>query len=158
MHTPTITLRSVTADDRELLFRIYASAREDELAVVPFSAQEKNAFLRMQFAARERTFGERFSTGDQLMIERDGEAIGSLWVHRHDSELRVLDVALLPEHRGAGVGTHLMSSLIREARSRGVPLRLSVLSRGTAARRFYERLGFTAVGKPSVYQSMELVP
>jgi GNAT superfamily N-acetyltransferase len=152
-----LTLRTVTPADRELLYRIYASTREEELAIVPFSAQEKHAFLRMQFGARERAYAERFPPEDHLIVEVDSEPAGYFWVHRQESELRLVDVALLPEHRGLGVGTELMTTLIAEARDRHLPVRLNVLATGTA-RSFYERFGFTAVGTPAVYQLMELLP
>jgi GNAT superfamily N-acetyltransferase len=157
MRDGTLTLRTVTPEDRELLFRIYASARDEELAIVPFSPQEKKAFLRMQFATRERSFAERFPPEDHLIVEVDGEPVGYFWIHRQESELRLVDVALLAEHRGLGVGTELMTTLIAEAKDRRLPVRLSVPATGTA-RRFYERFGFTAVGTPAVYQLMELLP
>ncbi len=157
MSSPSFSLRTVTPADREILFQIYASTREDELAVVPFNDQEKNAFLRMQFAARERSYAERFPAKDHCVVERNGVPLGYLWVDRRESELHLVDVALLPEYRGDGIGTELMTQLIAEARERKVPLRLNVLAQGSA-RRFYERLGFTPVGAPSVYQLMELLP
>lgn len=157
MTAPALSLRTVTPADRELLFQIYASTREDELAVVPFNDQEKNAFLRMQFAARERSYAERFPAKDHCVVERAGVPLGYLWVDRRESELHLVDVALLPEYRGDGIGTELMTQLIAEARQRKVPFRLNVLAQGSV-RRFYERLGFTAVGAPSVYQLMELLP
>jgi GNAT superfamily N-acetyltransferase len=158
LNAPSFSLRTVTPEDRELLFQIYASTREDELAVVPFNDQEKNAFLRMQFAARERSYAERFPAKDHCVVERDGVPLGYLWVDRRDAELHLVDVALLPEYRGDGLGTELISRLISEARERKIPFRLNVLAQGPA-RRFYERLGFSPVGTPSaVYQLMELLP
>jgi ribosomal protein S18 acetylase RimI-like enzyme len=153
----SLSLRAVTPTDRDHLFRVYASTRDEELAVVPWSPEQKTAFLEMQFTARERDYAARFSTKDHSVVERGGSPIGYVWVHRSENELRVLDVALLPEHRNAGIGTQLMTTLIEEARERRVPLRLYVLANG-AARRLYERLGFTPVSEASVYQLMELLP
>jgi GNAT superfamily N-acetyltransferase len=157
MHNPSISLRAVTPADEALLFRVYATTRDEELAVVPFTPQEKHAFLRMQFAARQREYAARFSASDRAVIEWEGAPIGYCWLHRGDDEIRIVDVALLPEHRGEGLGTELLTALIAEARERGVAVRLQVLA-NSAARRRYERMGFAAVGDSAQHQLMELVP
>lgn len=152
-----VSLRQVTPDDRDHLFRVYATSRDEELAIVPWTAAEKHAFLKMQFNARERDYSSRFDAKDHSVIERDGAAVGYVWVHRAPDELRVVDIALLPEHRNAGIGTGLMNDIIAEARERGVPVRLNVLT-NSPARRLYERLGFQPVGEAGINQTMELLP
>jgi ribosomal protein S18 acetylase RimI-like enzyme len=76
------------------------------------------------------------------VIEVDGHAAGRLYVHRGGSEIRVVDIALLPEFRGAGVGTRLMRGLQAEATESGRRLTLHVDASNVGARRLYERLGF----------------
>lgn len=56
-------------------------------------------------------------------------------------------VAVLPPWRNAGIGARIMRALLNEARRQG--LSTVELSAQCHARRFYENLGFTAVG--SVY-------
>lgn len=153
----SVSLRQVTAGDRDLLFRVYSTSRDDELAIVPWTAGEKHAFLKMQFNARERDLAARFDAKAYSVIERRGVAIGYLWVHRSTDELRIVDLALLPEHRGAGIGTELLNDVIAEAKELGVPVRLSIVA-SNPARRFYERLGFQPVGEAGVNQPMELLP
>jgi GNAT superfamily N-acetyltransferase len=115
----------------------------------------KEAFLRQQFVARTKDYESRFGgDGGNAVVLCDGEPAGHLWVHRSDAEVRMVDVALLPEHRGAGVGTRLVTELLQEARERRVPVRLQVLV-DSPARRLYERLGFHPVGEAGVYQQME---
>ena len=46
-----IELLPVAEDDREFLYRVYASTRADELAAVPWDRAQKEAFLRAQFDA-----------------------------------------------------------------------------------------------------------
>ena len=45
-----VTLRPAAPEDRELLFGVYASTREEELAPVPWPPEAKDAFLRQQRA------------------------------------------------------------------------------------------------------------
>lgn len=159
MTSASFSLRSATPNDRDHLFRVYASTRADELAVVPWSPVQKDAFLRQQFDVRESEYTRSYGTDHHDIVMKEETPIGYLWVVRTEAELKVLDIALLPEHRNGGIGTALMTPLIEEARSRKLPLRLYVLTDGPA-RRLYERLGFTAVAssEASVYQLMELLP
>jgi ribosomal protein S18 acetylase RimI-like enzyme len=150
-------LRPATAADRDFLFRVYASTRHEELAPLPWPPEAKEAFLRQQFEAQARDYEARYRGAERAIVVRDELAIGQLWVHRGEGQLRVLDVALLPEHRHAGVGTRLLADLLDEARERKLRVVLHVLA-GSRARRLYERLGFLPVGPEGVYQEMESHP
>ena len=151
------TLRPVTAEDGPFLFRLYASTRTEELAVVPWDEAQKEAFLRMQFQAQSKFYGESFPGAAFLVVLRDGEPAGRLYVDRRDDEIRLLDVALLPEHRGAGLGTALLRDLTAEAAAAGKPLRIHV-ERFNPALRLYLRLGFKQIQDQGVYYLMEWRP
>jgi ribosomal protein S18 acetylase RimI-like enzyme len=150
-----VNLRPATADDRPHLFCLYASTRADEFAMLPLAPRQKESLLAMQFEARERHYTARYARSERFVIEQACVPIGALWLDRADHELRILDVALLPEHRNRGLGTEILGSLVRESREQHRPVRLTVLAH-SPARRLYERLGFAAVGEASVYQSMEI--
>jgi len=77
-------------------------------------------------------------------------AVGVLIVHRSSEEIRVVDVALLPTRRGAGLGTWLLHRLMDEAGGTKLPLRLQVL-KANPALRLYLRLGFSPVGENRLY-------
>ena len=98
-------LRPVEPDDREFLYRVYASTRTEELAVVPWDDAQKDAFLRAQFDAQDAWWRENYGGASFDVIVVDGEPAGRLYLHRGDTEIRIVDIALLPEHRGKGVGT-----------------------------------------------------
>jgi ribosomal protein S18 acetylase RimI-like enzyme len=87
------------------------------------------------------------------VIEKDGVSIGRLYVARWEREIRIMDIALLPEHRGAGIGTELLRELQDEARSAGKTLTIHV-ERFNPALRLYERLGFRQVEDKGVYLLM----
>lgn len=57
-------------------------------------------------------------------------------------------IFLTPARRGAGLGTRVIGALARELRARGVAaLRLAVVVENVAARRLYDRLGFSHVAR-----------
>ncbi len=136
-----ITLRPIEPDDEEFLYRVYAGTREVELAQVDWNAAQKEAFLRMQFTAQHQYYQEHYAGAAFQVILANGRPAGRLYVARWPDELRIVDIALLPEHRNAGVGTALLRELQAEATRAGKPLRIHV-EIFNPARRLYERLGF----------------
>ena len=152
-----VTLRPVDTADSDFLFRVYASTREEELAPVAWSEEEKTAFLRQQFAAQTAYWGEQYSGPDFRVIEVDGQPAGRLYLHRGAREIRLVDIALLPEFRGAGIGSGLIQDLLAEAREsrRFVTLHVEFFN---PARRFYERFGFRAVEDRGAYVLMRWSP
>ncbi len=49
----TISLRPITAEDVDFLYRVYASTRADEMKLVDWDDAQKRAFLEMQFKGLE---------------------------------------------------------------------------------------------------------
>jgi ribosomal protein S18 acetylase RimI-like enzyme len=150
-------LRPATADDREFLYSVYAATRTDELSVVPWTDAQKQAFLRMQFDAQDAYFHQIYPDGRFLVVTLHDVPVGRLYVVRLADEMRLVDIALLPEHRGAGIGTALISDVVGEAAQAGLPVRLHV-ELGNPARRLYERFGFRTVEIGPIYELMELAP
>lgn len=148
------SLRTVEVTDRELLLRIYASTRTEELRQVPWSDAEKSAFLRFQFEAQDRHYRRYYPDAEYSVIESDGVPAGRLYVDRRADEHRLVDIALLPEHRRAGIGTKLLTRLIAEARQHDKPLRIHV-EQWNPALRLYTRLGFQPLSNDGVYILME---
>lgn len=91
------------------------------------------------------------------MIAVDGVPAGRLYVHRGDAEIRIVDIALLPEHRGGGIGTALLEELLAEADTSGKSVTIHV-ERQNRALRFYERLGFSVAEDKGVYLFLERQP
>lgn len=138
------TLRRVTASDTAFLLRVYASTREEELALTDWSDEQKEAFVRMQFEAQHRYYQEHYADATFDVIEIGGVPAGRLYVHRRPAEIRLVDVTLLSEFRGTGAGTTLLRALMAEAEAAGKPLTIHVEMYNPALR-LYERLGFTAI-------------
>ena len=139
---------------QQFLCTLYASTREDEMSVVEWSEAQKNAFLNMQFDAQHRYYREQFPSADYLVVERDGEAIGRIYLDRRADELRLIDIALIPEARNQGLGEALLLDLLDEGRASALPVSIHV-ERFNPAMRLYLRLGFTPVKDQGVYQLLE---
>jgi ribosomal protein S18 acetylase RimI-like enzyme len=147
-------LRPAGPADAEVLYRIYASTREEELSVVPWDAPAKEAFLRMQFTAQHTDYHARYPDASYDLILVGDEVAGRLYVHRGEKALHVLDIALLPEHRGKGIGTRLFTQILAEAGAAAKPVEIYV-EQFNPARRLYDRLGFRQIADQGVYLLLE---
>ena len=156
-----ISLRPAVELDRPLLLQVYAATRAEELAPVPWSDEQKAAFVAQQFHAQDVDYRARRPDADFLVIEWNGRPVGRLYRAMLDEptgpELRVIDIALLPEWRGRGIGSKLLRDIFAEADAAGVPVTIHV-ERFNPARRLYDRLGFVEVGAGEVYLLLERKP
>jgi ribosomal protein S18 acetylase RimI-like enzyme len=152
-----VTLRPVDADDERFLLRVYAGTREEELAPVPWSAEQKAAFVAQQFAAQSAHYAEHYAglTADVILL--GGVPAGRLLVARWAEEIRIVDISILPEFRGGGAGSALLRELLAEAEAAGKRLSIHV-ERENRALGLYERLGFRPVGEHGVHLRMEWDP
>jgi ribosomal protein S18 acetylase RimI-like enzyme len=152
-----VTLRPVDADDERFLLRVYAGTREEELAPVPWSAEQKAAFVAHQFAAQSAHYAQHYAglTADVILL--GGVPAGRLLVARWAEEIRIVDISILPEFRGGGAGSALLRELLAEAEAAGKRLSIHV-ERENRALGLYERLGFRPVGEHGVHLRMEWDP
>lgn len=143
---PAVSLRPVRDDDRELLYRIYASTRAEEVATTDWSEEQKGWFLRHQFEAQDHHYRQYYADAEFLIVEKDGAPAGRLYVARWVKEIRLVDIALLPEHRGSGLGTALVTRLLAEGAAAGKSVSIHVEAYNPALR-LYQRLGFEPTGE-----------
>jgi GNAT superfamily N-acetyltransferase len=150
-----ITLRPIREEDMAVLFRVYAATRAEEMAmVVDWTDEQKEAFLRMQFQAQHAWYQEHYIGAQWDLLLADGVPAGRLYVHRRESEIRLVDISLLPEFRGSGIGTSLLRELMSEAEVAGKPLTIHV-EKYNPAMRLYLRLGFRSIDDRGPYDLME---
>jgi ribosomal protein S18 acetylase RimI-like enzyme len=145
-----LSLRTAGPEDEAFLHRVYAGVREEELAVVPWTDAERDAFLAQQFDAQDAYYRQHYEAAAFDVIEFDGVPVGRLYVARWDEEIRVIDIALLPAHRGRGIGTALLGELVAESDATGKRLTIHV-ERYNRALELYRRLGFSVVDDLGVY-------
>jgi ribosomal protein S18 acetylase RimI-like enzyme len=155
-----LTFRRVSAADEPFLFRLYASTRTEELAPVPWSAEQKAAFLATQARAQHADYQRNYADADWLVIERGGADIGRLYLDRgnsSDSRHHIIDIAFLPEWRGKGLGGALLRDLLDEVARSGKAMSIHV-EKFNPAMRLYRRLGFETSEDLDVYDFMQWTP
>lgn len=154
---PGITLRPIDDSDLPFLGALYASTRWEELAPVPWSEDDKRRFLHQQHTLQHRHYQAHYASAEFLLLERHGEPIGRVYVHRSAGEICLMDIALLPPHRGRGLGSALIAELVAEADAAGLPVTLHV-ERENPAQRLYARHRFRLDEEGEVYQKLRREP
>ncbi len=150
-----VTLRPETEDDIPFLLAVYASTRADEMALVPWTQAQKDAFVLMQFRFQRKHYLENYGGASFDIVIVEGSAAGRLYVFRGASEIRIIDIALLPAYRGRGIGGGLLAKVLDEARRNGLVVSIHV-ERNNPAQHLYQRLGFQFAGEQGpVYLLME---
>ncbi|HET9180676.1 MAG TPA: GNAT family N-acetyltransferase [Candidatus Angelobacter sp.] len=137
-----ISLRPVQPSDEELLRELYHSSREAELAQVPWSPEQKQAFVQMQWQAQKRHYAAEYPQAAHVVICREGVPVGRLYVDRTGETFHILDITLLPEHRNQNTGSILLGRIMEEASLAGKPVTIFVETFNPSLR-FFQRLGFT---------------
>jgi ribosomal protein S18 acetylase RimI-like enzyme len=148
-----LRFRPITDADLPFLARLYASTRWEEFAVTDWSDEQKTAFLQSQFDAQHAHYQKHYGAAEFLLIEQSATSIGRLTLARWTSEHRIVDIALLPEYRGRGLGTALLTDLLDEAAVAGKAVTIHV-EKFNPAQTLYRRLGFIASGEYGAYDLM----
>ncbi|MCA9562738.1 MAG: GNAT family N-acetyltransferase [Myxococcales bacterium] len=149
--------RPERAEDMPFIERLYHSTRAEELQLTGWESSEITAFLRQQCHAQHRFYTEQFESAEFAIIERAGRPIGRLYTDVRVDEIRVIDIALLPEWRGKGLGGAYMEAVLAAAQGMGKWVRIHV-EKNNPALRLYHRLGFSEKEDKGVYWLMEHRP
>ena len=153
----TITLRTAVEADYDFMRRLYAATREEEMAHFPFDEARKSAFLDQQFAAQHEHYGIHYPTCERNIVEKDGQPIGRLWIDEWRDQIRLVDVALMPEWRGRGIGSALLRDILARGVAAGKPVTIHVEAYNPALS-LYQRFGFQQVDTNGMYYLMKWSP
>lgn len=152
-----VVLRPATAGDQQSLLEIYASTRAEELALTDWNEAQRDAFVKMQFAAQQEYYRTQYPHGEQTLIIANDQTIGRVYTVEDEQEIRIIDITVLPAHRNAGIGGPLIEDILGCAKQAGKPVRIYVETYNRS-RRLFERLGFTVIGEDGINVLLEWRP
>ena len=132
----SITLREATPDDEPFLLEVYASTRAIEMELVPWTDEQKKAFVEMQFRAQDSYYREQFPNAEYKLMLLDEERVGRIIMFRDKSEIRILDITVLPQYRNAGIGTSLIRKEMNEGAKSGLAVEIYVENTNPSLRLF----------------------
>ena len=149
-----IQYRASTSADEPFLMGVYATTRDAEMQLVPWTPEQKAAFVAQQFMAQKNHYEEFYPSCEFLIIELESEPIGRLYIDRAEAEIEIIDIALLPRFQKRGIGRMLLEEILAEGRATGKLVRIYV-EHFNPARRLYDQLGFRHVDTNGVYHQLE---
>lgn len=136
---PTVVIRAMRAEDAAGVARVLREAQE--------------AANWTEQSLREAAGGP----GVALVSASDGEMTGFLLGRQMRDEAEILNLGVMPEWRGRGVGGALLEKALAEFRVSGVGrVFLEVRESNQTAIGFYEKFGFLKAGRrPGYYREPE---
>lgn len=150
-----IILTPVNESDGELIDEIYFYTRNEEFAATGWSDEQLKPFLKMQCDYQKQSYKMQFPNAEFSMILFENKKVGRLIVNRAEDEIRLVDIAILPEFRSLGIGSKIIGDLFLEAEKSNKPIGLQVEKNNQKAFHLYQKLGFEIVGENDMYISME---
>ena len=154
LKSPSITFRPAQLEDEDLLFALFADSRQTELAATNWSEGKKERFLRWQFELQTASFRRQFHSANFWIILASQRPIGRYYVDVDQTRIQLIDLALIPEERGKGVGSFLLRQLIEQSLATGKPIGLHV-EQTNRALSWYLRFGFQPIGQRGIYWALE---
>lgn len=149
-----VSLRPATKKDREFMEKVYVETRREEFAACGFDDLQINSILEMQFRMQTESYKMQFPDAENSVIQIDETRVGRLIVYRTAEEIRLVDIAVLPEFRRSGIGSFLIGNLQNEAKNEKKSMTLQVLQANEKAFKLYERFGFKVTGNDEIYTAM----
>jgi GNAT superfamily N-acetyltransferase len=150
-----LSYRPLADGDFDFIEALYLSTRAEEMALSDWPEAQKQAFLIQQHRAQHHHYKTYYPNAERLVVERDGKAIGRLYIDPWTRELRIVDISLVPAARGQGFGEAMLHDVIEWAASQGKGVSIHV-EKFNPARHLYQRLGFAVAEDKGIYDLMEL--
>lgn len=153
------SLRAARDSDLLWLQDLYATTRAAELAMLPWPANAKRSFTDQQFKLQHQHYLLHYPDTDFLVIEHGCVPVGRYYLQRNASaDYLVVDISLLPEEQGKGIGSELIRQTQRDAQAQKTGIRLHVHQMNPRARQLYERLGFERLNENATHICMRWQP
>lgn len=152
-----ISLRAETADDASFLEELVIAVREGELGYRALPNDERTRLLKQQNRLQLSHYRRKFPQAFFLIVEANSRPVGRLYLNHLRELIHLIELSLLPEMQGHGIGHQLLRTIQAEALRRQIPITLSVEHRNPAVT-FYQRLGFRTSGSSDTHLRMQWQP
>jgi ribosomal protein S18 acetylase RimI-like enzyme len=146
-----LLLRTVDIDDEAFLNDLFFDVRSVEFIQAGLSNTQIKPLLAMQYNAQRQSYSFQYPNAEHSIIEFNGENVGRLLISRNEKNIHLIDIAIMHNFRGNGIGNHLLDKLKTEAAS----VTLSVFKTNFGAIRLYEKHGFVVTNDDGMYLEME---
>ena len=116
--------------------------------------RSKDKLIALIYAGFERHYKTLAPAPDDRLILLGNEPIGRMIILQMRDEIRLADLALLPQYRNKGIGSALIGELQTESVMTKRPVRLQA-GKDDRVLRLYQRLGFYKTDTSGPYLYLE---
>lgn len=141
---------AATADEN-FLFELYAATRAVEMALVPWSDEQRRAFLRQQFAAQDAFYRERYADAAFDIIKIGSEPVGRFYRAELADEIRIVDICFAPERFDRRIFINLIEQVLRAGDAANKPVQIYLESFDRTASEIFAPLGFQKAGEHGIH-------
>jgi len=149
-----VSSRPEAAEDEPFLQRLIMQTISEQLMAWSWPEPMREHLLGIQCTAR-RAAHAGLPGRESRILSADGHDAGWLVVADLEDEVRLLEIMVLNEQRGKGIGSAGIGEVLAAAARAGKPARLTVDVLNSRAIALYQRLGFARIGGNEVQQVME---
>ena len=149
-----ITFKTIEDQDHPFILKVYRSTREKELLFTYLTEEQKNSFIWMQLTAQLTDYKKNYKGATYQIIVYNRKPAGRLYLWETINEIRILDISLLPEFQGKGIGTEILTNIIKSAKVKNKKVSLHV-THDNPAKNLYKRLGFKKIITSMTHDYME---
>jgi len=137
--TPSPVIRAATPNDLPFQAALYASLH--------------GRCVEEQFDDQRHHYEQCYPQAAWFIVECGGQRVGRLILDRAEDHVHILDIALVADYRGQGIGSRILRDVIAEAEARRVPVRLFAFNHERALS-LYHRLGFADVNDDGTHTEL----
>ncbi|GAA3876964.1 hypothetical protein GCM10022381_19390 [Leifsonia kafniensis] len=142
----TVTLRTAARGDDALIRRLFTDSRAADFAHLPGTDAAAQAIVDLQFTAHAAMLSTRYPDAEHKVITAHGSPVGHIVTNTLPGSIRLVDIAVLAEHQGHGLGTAVLDALLSHADATVRTVELSVWELNEPAIRWYQRHNFITTG------------
>nr|WP_294510995.1 GNAT family N-acetyltransferase [uncultured Rhodopila sp.] len=153
-----VVLRPELPNDSGFLYALFRCHNLPVLSAMPVDEATRETLMRMQFDSQTRSYRAQYPDARFDIVERDSVAVGRLIVHADDQAGCIVDIGLLPDRQGAGLGTALLSAVLADLAGRCPVVRCQVLWNNERSLRMCRRAGFADAGEAPPFVQLEWHP
>jgi ribosomal protein S18 acetylase RimI-like enzyme len=153
-----LTLRPVTAQDEQFVYDLVYQTIAETLFAETWDPSVRRPLLDLQVRAKHGSYAISHPHAEYAIVMLDDVSVGRLIIDRSGPCYDLVDIAIIPRHRGAGIGTRLILAICTEAAMMKKNVRLYVSAGNIRATALYRRLGFRVIEDQQTDLLMERAP
>ena len=153
-----LSVRPALPQDERFLYELAYHVMFEQLRADTWDPRIRSHLLNLQIQAKQGSYKVVHPNADYAIVMLDDQSVGRMIIDRSGEFYHLVDISIMPQLRGAGIGTRLVLALCMEAEMMHKNVRLYVSITNPRAADLYKRLGFRVIEDLETDTLMERAP